>query len=78
MDMKEEIMGDAIDDALGDPTDDEESEQIVNKVLDELGIQMGEQLGGLPTTGGTLGVTTAPQANKQPIAAGAGGGASGS
>ncbi|KAK6011194.1 SNF7 family protein, partial [Ostertagia ostertagi] len=31
MDMKEEIMGDAIDDALGDETDDAESEQIVNQ-----------------------------------------------
>ena len=33
MDMKEEIMGDAIDDALGDPEDDAESDQIVNQVF---------------------------------------------
>ncbi|VDO48330.1 hypothetical protein V3C99_011201 [Haemonchus contortus] len=71
MDMKEEIMGDAIDDALGDETDDAESEQIVNQVLDELGIQMGEEMAGLPTTGGQIGVSTGERA-KQPVAAGGG------
>lgn len=32
MDMKEEIVGDAIDDALGDEADEAETEQIVNQV----------------------------------------------
>lgn len=32
MDMKEEVMGDAIDDALGDAGDEEETDQIVNQV----------------------------------------------
>ncbi|KAK6736367.1 hypothetical protein RB195_019194 [Necator americanus] len=69
MDMKEEIMGDAIDDALGDETDDVESEQIVNQVLDELGIQMGQEMAGLPTAGGQIGVS-AGEKTRQPVAAG--------
>ncbi|KHJ93951.1 SNF7 family protein [Oesophagostomum dentatum] len=73
MDMKEEIMGDAIDDALGDETDDAESEQIVNQVLDELGIQMGQEMAGLPTTGGQIGVPAAAEKARQPVAAGGGG-----
>lgn len=90
MDMKEEIMGDAIDDALGDEADDAESEQIVNQVrlltmfpavlfifmrivlfqvLDELGIQMGEEMAGLPTAGGKIGVSGSEKA-RQPVPAG--------
>ncbi|KJH50778.1 SNF7 family protein [Dictyocaulus viviparus] len=69
MDMKEEIMGDAIDDALGDETDDTESDQIVNQVLDELGIQMGEEMAGLPTAGEQIGVS-ADNKMKQAVAAG--------
>jgi charged multivesicular body protein 2A len=33
MDMKEEMMGDAIDDAMGDVDDEEETEAVVNQVL---------------------------------------------
>uniref|UniRef100_A0A914UIK6 Charged multivesicular body protein 2a n=1 Tax=Plectus sambesii TaxID=2011161 RepID=A0A914UIK6_9BILA len=51
MDMKEEMMGDAIDDAMGDEDDEEETEGVVNQVLDELGIQMSDQLANLPTAG---------------------------
>ncbi|KAE9555758.1 hypothetical protein FO519_000972 [Halicephalobus sp. NKZ332] len=66
MDMKEEMMGDAIDDAMGDADDEEETEAVVAKVLDELGIQLSEELGGLPTTEGSL----APAQKKpQPVAA---------
>lgn len=32
MDMKEEMMGDAIDDAMGDVDDEEETEAVVNQV----------------------------------------------
>ncbi|CAJ0565997.1 unnamed protein product, partial [Mesorhabditis spiculigera] len=72
MDMKEEIMGDAIDDALGDAEDDEESEGIVNQILDELGIQMGEELGGLPAPGGKAGpvearVTVPTRSPRRPL-----------
>ncbi|PAV56794.1 hypothetical protein WR25_07168 [Diploscapter pachys] len=76
MDMKEEIMGDAIDDALGDPEDDAESDQIVNQVLDELGIQMGEEMAGLPTAAGSFGTKTGEK-GKQPVAAGAASSSSG-
>ncbi|CAI2346923.1 unnamed protein product [Caenorhabditis sp. 36 PRJEB53466] len=81
MDMKEEVMGDAIDDALGDAADDEESDQIVNQVLDELGIQMGEEMAGLPAALGGLAVD-GEKSGRQAVAAGGnggtGGGASGS
>merc|ERR1711972_687927 len=38
MDMKEEMMSDAIDDAMGDEADEDESEAVVSQVLDELGL----------------------------------------
>ncbi|XP_064087932.1 charged multivesicular body protein 2a isoform X1 [Macrobrachium rosenbergii] len=65
MDMKEEMMNDVIDDAMGDEDDEEESDAIVSQVLDELGLQMTEGLSDLPSTGGTLGATTA---SKAPVA----------
>ena len=46
MEMKEEMMNDAIDDAMGDEDDEEEGEAIVSQVLDELGLQIGDQLSG--------------------------------
>ncbi|CAI4230967.1 unnamed protein product [Auanema sp. JU1783] len=70
MDMKEEIMGDAIDDAIGDAADDEESENIVNQVLDELGIQMGEEMANIPVPSGQLGVPE--KKNKTAVPAGSG------
>ncbi|XP_041354218.1 charged multivesicular body protein 2a-like [Gigantopelta aegis] len=54
MDMKEEMMSDAIDDAMGDEDDEEESDAIVSQVLDELGLQMADDLSNLPVTGQTL------------------------
>jgi charged multivesicular body protein 2A len=54
MDMKEEMMGDAIDEAMGEPDDEEETEQVVAQVLDELGIQMGQELAGLPSASDSL------------------------
>ncbi|XP_060531158.1 charged multivesicular body protein 2a [Cylas formicarius] len=65
MDMKEEIMNDAIDDAMEGDEDEEESDAVVNQVLDELGLQLTDTLSGLPQTGGTLPAS----ANKQPAAA---------
>merc|ERR1712218_546236 len=71
MDMKEEMMSDVIDDALGDEDDEEESDAIVSQVLDELGLQMGDRISGLPIADGSL----APAAKgKQAVAEGAGGG----
>lgn len=70
MDMKEEMMNDAIDDAMGDEDDEEESDAVVSQVLDELGLQMADELSGLPSTG--VSVKQGPQ--KQAAAAGATGG----
>ncbi|CAI9721199.1 charged multivesicular body protein 2a [Octopus vulgaris] len=67
MDMKEEMMNDAIDDAMGED-DEEETDAIVAQVLDELGLQMSEELSGLPSASGTL----APGAKQQAQAAAAG------
>lgn len=68
MDMKEEMMNDAIDDAMGDEDDEEESDAIVGQVLDELGLQMADELTGLPSTGSTL----KAGGSKQPTAEAAG------
>lgn len=68
MDMKEEMMNDVIDDAMGDEDDEEETEAIVGQVLDELGIQMADQLAGLPAAGTE---TAAASAKKVPQVAAA-------
>lgn len=44
MDMKEEMMGDAIDDVMEEEEDDEESDLIVNQVLDEIGITLDQSV----------------------------------
>lgn len=54
MDMKEEMMNDAVDDVLGEEDDEEESEAIVSQVLDELGLSIGDELSGIPGTGDPL------------------------
>lgn len=51
MDMKEEMMNDAVDDVLGEEDDEEEGDAIVNQVLDELGLSLGDQLSAIPGTG---------------------------
>uniref|UniRef100_A0ABI8APJ9 Ubiquitin conjugating enzyme E2 M n=2 Tax=Laurasiatheria TaxID=314145 RepID=A0ABI8APJ9_FELCA len=56
MDMKEEMMNDAIDDAMGDEEDEEESDAVVSQVLDELGLSLTDELSNLPSTGGSLSV----------------------
>lgn len=48
MDMKEEMINDTMDDAMEDEGDEEESDAVVSQVLDELGLQLGDQLSGLP------------------------------
>lgn len=48
MDMKEEMINEHIDDAMEDEGDEEESDAVVSQVLDELGLQLGDQLSGLP------------------------------
>ncbi|EJD73891.1 hypothetical protein LOAG_18723 [Loa loa] len=63
MDMKEEMMGEAVDDAIADEGDEEETEAIVAQVLDELGIQMNEELSAIPTAQSSL---KAADQNRQP------------
>lgn len=67
MDMKEEMMGDAIDDAMGDVDEEQETETVVQQVLDELGIQMGEELNKLPASSEPLSANR--DTNRQPQAA---------
>ncbi|KAJ1835160.1 ESCRT-III subunit protein did4 [Coemansia sp. RSA 2711] len=50
MDMKEEMMEETMDEAMDDEDEEEEeSEEIVAKVLDEIGIQLNQTLGSVPT-----------------------------
>lgn len=63
MDMKEEMMNDAIDDAMGEDDDEEESDAVVAQVLDELGLQLSDQLTDLPSAAGTI-VNKSAEANK--------------
>uniref|UniRef100_A0A6G1S094 Charged multivesicular body protein 2A n=1 Tax=Hypotaenidia okinawae TaxID=2861861 RepID=A0A6G1S094_9GRUI len=64
MEMKEELMNDAIDDAMGDEDDEEESDAVVSQVLDELGLNLTDELATLPNPGGSLaaGEGRAPEA----------------
>lgn len=76
MDMKEEMINDAIDDAMEDEGDEEETDAIVSQVMDELGLQVGDQLSGLPQASGSLSVAGS-KVPAQAMAAGVGGGGSG-
>uniref|UniRef100_A0A182NQM1 Charged multivesicular body protein 2a n=1 Tax=Anopheles dirus TaxID=7168 RepID=A0A182NQM1_9DIPT len=75
MDMKEEMINDAMDDAMEDEGDEEETDAIVSQVLDELGLQLNDQLSGLPQASGSLAVsgTKTPQAAAVGAAGGSGG-----
>merc|ERR1719189_661388 len=70
MDMKGEMMEDAIDDVMGDEDDEEESDAIVSQVLDELGLQLNDKLGDVPVATGSLSVA-ATNKGKTAVAAGA-------
>lgn len=74
MDMKEEMISEHIDDAMEDEGDEEESDAVVSQVLDELGLQLGDQLSGLPQASGSLSIASG---SKQPQAAAVGAGGSG-
>ncbi|KAL1410128.1 ESCRT-III subunit protein did4 [Vanrija albida] len=53
MDMKEELMSDAVDDAMEDEEEEGEeveSDKILKEVLDEIGLSMNESLASAPTT----------------------------
>ncbi|KAJ3382061.1 ESCRT-III subunit protein did4 [Entophlyctis sp. JEL0112] len=42
MDMKEEMMNDAIDDNIREEDDEAESDEIVNQILDEIGVNVNQ------------------------------------
>uniref|UniRef100_A0A1L8DW04 Putative vacuolar assembly/sorting protein did4 n=1 Tax=Nyssomyia neivai TaxID=330878 RepID=A0A1L8DW04_9DIPT len=75
MDMKEEMINEAIDDAMEDEGDEEESDAVVTQILDELGLQLNDQLSGLPQASGSLSVSGIKQ--PQAAAVGAAGGTAG-
>lgn len=77
MDMKEEMINDAMDDAMEDEGDEEETDAIVSQVLDELGLQLNDKLSGLPQASGSLSVAAGAK-TPQAAAVGAGGAAGGS
>ncbi|KAI9179053.1 ESCRT-III subunit protein did4 [Blastocladiella emersonii ATCC 22665] len=78
MDMKEEMMNDAIDDVMEDADDEEEEEEIVMKVLDEIGIDLDQKFAEAPKTSlGAASKVSAP-AGRVALAEGAGGASSSS
>merc|ERR1719458_2217784 len=64
-----QAMKDVMDDAMGDEDDEEETDAIVTQVLDELGLQLGDQLSGVNAPAGSL--ATGATGGKVPVAAGA-------
>jgi len=71
MDAKEDMMNDAIDDAMEDEGDEEETEEVVNKVLDELGLQLASTLTDLPQASGAVAQPNAPSKVPQTESGGA-------
>eukprot|EP00695_Tsukubamonas_globosa_P003348 TRINITY_DN588_c0_g1_i1.p1 TRINITY_DN588_c0_g1~~TRINITY_DN588_c0_g1_i1.p1 ORF type:complete len:212 (-),score=48.41 TRINITY_DN588_c0_g1_i1:60-695(-) len=50
MDLKDEMMNDAVDEVMGDEDDEEETEEVLSKVMDEIGLDLGSQLGKTPAS----------------------------
>lgn len=67
LESKEELISDAIDDAFED--DEVESENVVNAVLAELGIELSEQVSGLPVPAGSKIATSGPTPTALPAGA---------
>ena len=47
LDMKAEMINESIDDAMADENEEQETENVVSRVLDEIGITVGESMNGL-------------------------------
>ncbi|RKP28072.1 Snf7-domain-containing protein [Syncephalis pseudoplumigaleata] len=73
MDMKEEMMSDAVDDVMMDEEDEEEEDLIVRQVLDEMGIQLDQQLADTPTGLKTAATGMATESKPERVAVAAGG-----
>ncbi|KAF8803582.1 vacuolar sorting protein DID4 [Phlegmacium glaucopus] len=67
MDMKEEMMSDAVDDVMDEEDEEEEGDKILKQVLDEIGVDLSQQLTEAPIG---IATTTSLLVNKQPIALG--------
>ncbi|KAF8502546.1 vacuolar sorting protein DID4 [Hysterangium stoloniferum] len=69
MDMKEEMMSDAVEDVMDNEEEDEEEEgdKILKEVLDEIGVGLQQQLQETPTG---LGISPPLANNRQPVAIG--------
>ncbi|KAI4193993.1 MAG: hypothetical protein LQ350_008042 [Teloschistes chrysophthalmus] len=70
MDQRQEMMDDAIDDVTG-LEDEEEGDEVVNKVLDEIGVDLGQAMGETPSG---LQKTSIPDGRVAEAIGGAGGG----
>lgn len=74
MDMKEEMMSDAVDDVMDEGLEDEEVEGdlILKQVLEEIGVDLSQQLTDAPTG---LAISSPLTEPRQPVVLGEGGGA---
>ena len=83
MDMKEEMMSEAVDDVMDEEDEEEEGDKILKQVLDEIGVDLSQQARHLHTsllllltqhqlTEAPTGIATATSllVNKQPVALG--------
>ena len=71
MDMKEEMMEDTMDDMFEMEEDEDlETDEVLNKVLDEIGIDLGSQLANTPQQEATPVQAEAQAAQPQMVAAG--------
>ncbi|UZJ56997.1 hypothetical protein CBS101457_006317 [Exobasidium rhododendri] len=79
MDMKDEMMGDAVDEAMDDDAEgvgeEEEGDAILKEVLDEIGIGLGQQLGEAPV--GSLNAPASAPSERVAIGEGVGASAAG-
>eukprot|EP00727_Mastigamoeba_balamuthi_P006729 m51a1_g2677 putative charged multivesicular body protein 2a (227) ;mRNA; f:732523-733480 len=71
MDMKEEMVSDTMDSVMGEDGEEAETEAVVNQVLDEIGINLGQQLADAPT--GIAAPAAAAPAKAAAVPAGSGG-----
>ena len=65
MDQRQEMMDDAIDDVTG-LEDEEEGEEVVNKVLDEIGVDLGQSVSVYTVPKSTYAVLTPEQLGETP------------
>lgn len=64
MDMKEELMSDAVDEAMDKEEEEEEGENVLKEVLDEIGVNLSQQLVDVPTG---ITASSSPLAHRTPV-----------